>query len=58
MATAAAAHAKPFIGIKIGAAVAVATVLLLAPTEEFDNLDVQNHIFQDPPCEHYTYGKE
>jgi hypothetical protein len=37
MATAAAAHTNPFIGIRIGAATAVAILLLLAPTEEYDN---------------------
>lgn len=46
---------KPFLGLKIGAAAAIATVLLLAPSEEFDDLDCQNHIFQED-CEHFKHG--
>ena len=46
---------KPFFGLKIGAAAVIATVLLLAPSEEFDDLDCQNHIFQED-CEHFKHG--
>ncbi len=38
----------------VGMAAAVITVIALAPSEEFDDLDCQNHIFQQD-CEHFKH---
>lgn len=38
----------------MGVTAAVAIVLLAAPSEEFDDLDCQNHIFQQD-CEHFRH---
>jgi hypothetical protein len=42
-----------------GVTAAVATVLLLAPSEEFDDLDCLNHtgIYMDD-CEHYKHPRK
>jgi hypothetical protein len=46
--------AKKGILSTFGVTAAVATVLLLAPAEEFDDLDCQNHIcqYECEPCYH------